>query len=489
MKTLLCLLTGLICFISFSAGQIPFEKRKIIKEKAPEECMLQHQLHLKNGINLSHHLAKNESLKSTALKWNWDTVYTYDTAGISNRLTRTFDQSGNVITELKESRENDEWVNYSKTDFTYDSAGYILTETNSEWFYTVWTIYEVRTCTYDSKGNLITELYESNWSNPWKTTYTYDDYGNLASVTDQEKQGYTWLNIDKTLIVCDQYGNCLSYLSLVWQNDAWVNDIRITFTYNDLGQWFEDIYEFWHNDAWVYTWKYVYTWDVNNDLSVELEMVWDSVSSWEYDSKSTYSYDENHNVLNNLLETWSEASWVKTRMTRYTYNSNGDRLSRLYQTWSGNEWVNDKQDSYSFDPNGNSLAGKNEKWISEAWKPGLGTLYVAVSHDLHAYYLFGKYRFEAHFVSFINGLESNTETETPGLSIYPNPSCSRITISTMELMTGNQLTILDLTGKMMLTLPISTRSTDVDVLCLPEGVYIVKIVKNRNIYTGKFVRE
>ena len=74
----------------------------------------------------------------------------------------------------------------------------------------------------------------------------------------------------------------------------------------------------------------------------------------------------------------------------------------------------------------------------------------------------------------------------PAFLIYPNPSYSKIIVET----TGKgYLTILNLNGKELLQQEITSPSTTIDVKGLPSGIYIVKVIGEKGIQVGKFIKQ
>jgi len=71
-------------------------------------------------------------------------------------------------------------------------------------------------------------------------------------------------------------------------------------------------------------------------------------------------------------------------------------------------------------------------------------------------------------------------------TIFPNPVSSQITIST--LITGD-LCILDLNGQQLLQQLLTKPKTIIDVSTLASGVYFIKLIHNKTIEVGKFIKE
>jgi photosystem II stability/assembly factor-like uncharacterized protein len=72
------------------------------------------------------------------------------------------------------------------------------------------------------------------------------------------------------------------------------------------------------------------------------------------------------------------------------------------------------------------------------------------------------------------------------ISVYPNPTSSSITIETPY---PGQLSILTLSGQVLLTSQVTESKSIVDISSLPGGAYVVTIVGEKGMGVGKFVKE
>lgn len=75
------------------------------------------------------------------------------------------------------------------------------------------------------------------------------------------------------------------------------------------------------------------------------------------------------------------------------------------------------------------------------------------------------------------------------LSVYPNPASGQITIGTSSYHSNSQISILNMTGQILITRQISEPRTVINISALPNGVYFVRLTNDRTVEVGKFVKQ
>jgi hypothetical protein len=81
---------------------------------------------------------------------------------------------------------------------------------------------------------------------------------------------------------------------------------------------------------------------------------------------------------------------------------------------------------------------------------------------------------------------TDLSSQSNTLNIYPNPASTQITISTPNK--GN-LSILNLNGQQLLQQEITEPTTTIDVRELKSGVYFMRVMGEKNVMMGKFVKQ
>jgi RHS repeat-associated protein len=156
---------------------------------------------------------------------DFKTTYTYDAAG---RLLTTTDPLSHVTTNHYDAVGNLDWTkdaNQNQTMYSYDAAGRILTVTAPDG--------GITTYTYDGNGNLKTRKDH----NQHTTTYLYDDPGRLTQITGEDPDGtggpgtapiatYTY----------DVNGNALTMVDPNGNATPTAGDGKTTYTYDRYNQ-------------------------------------------------------------------------------------------------------------------------------------------------------------------------------------------------------------------------------------------------------------
>lgn len=73
------------------------------------------------------------------------------------------------------------------------------------------------------------------------------------------------------------------------------------------------------------------------------------------------------------------------------------------------------------------------------------------------------------------------------LSIFPNPTDGHITVNIPESLVGSYAEIMDINGKVLLTLLIDKSSIDIDLSQMNSGLYFVRILDGTNNISNKFI--
>ena len=100
--------------------------------------------------------------------------------------------------------------------------------------------------------------------------------------------------------------------------------------------------------------RYLYT---NDSLGYHLTFRNQSVSgsSFVEFTQVTYTYNQQHQLLSELMETWNGSTYDKYNITVYTYNTNFSLQSMRKMNWQG-AWVTQEFHEFAYDAKGNRVS-------------------------------------------------------------------------------------------------------------------------------------
>jgi YD repeat-containing protein len=436
---------------------------------------------------------QNNYEKSKAIIWSFDTLILYNASNsLIARITQTFNNYGNVLIILTETwnSTNNSWYIFGRKSYTYDANGNMLTELlggeNGDGV--------KNTYTYDANGNMLSSTYEKWENNAWvnvdKRNYTYDANGKMLYFTYEKWQNNAWVLIAKETFSYDINYNMINELSELWQNNIWVNSYKWSYNYNISGNKITHLEQSWQNNMWVNRIKYSYSYNGNNKIITELREDWYN-NIWENWEKYTYTYDANGILLNKLWESWYANSVYNYT---YTYDANGNMLTEIKEYLDNNIWLNSMKFTYTYDANGNSIIAKREIWLSNDWClfNYSGQAYpfnvYSSNNDIFTFNFSNSARYEAHFVSFINGIIENDNKQ---IALYPNPATNYIHINLKQQtnLQNTTVSIYNIQGQQLLQQNISQLQTEINIQSLAKGIYIIKVINGNEVMQGKFVKK
>ena len=192
-------------------------------------------------------------------------------------------------------------------------------------------------------------------------------------------------------------------------------------------------------------------------------------------------------MLTLLRVSWQNNAWVNNSKYTYNYDANGNMLTDLNEGWQNNAWVNNSKYSYTYDVNGNSITGKFELWENNNWVLFLNSLAVYSSKN-NIYSLNLITRYEAHFVSFANGINENNYKQ---IHIYPNPASNNLNVNLSQLknLQNTSISIYDIQGKLLLHKNIQQPLTEINITQFAKGIYVVKVNSENENLQSKFIKD
>ena len=340
------------------------------------------------------------------------------------------------------------------------------------------------------------------------TNYSYNGNQQLVAVKDSLVGEYTVID-SLTYTAQGQIGKISG-----WQlmNGQWQNVYFIQYGYNEQGHMTSRANYNNFNGEWVLGGVYEYTYNENGQKVLsELTMngmVFQKVE-YKYDTIDGYlSYELWYNYNNDSLE--------PSDMMVYTY-TNGNITLQVDAVWgSGGQWVTTGYHNYQYNHDGDCMMHQHvdrnfselernayvfydmETPLTEVlmpWHPEMTrpiTYNNAHAYDLEEWHSLGTDQQIHHITDFIYEYEEMVgiggTADILRLTVSPNPAQDYIMIEGMD---GEKchLQVVDVMGRVVLTLDNLSAGQRVDIRALPAGHYVLRVDSKKVFTTLKMVVE
>lgn len=386
----------------------------------------------------------------------------YNTWENTERKIYTYDENNNVLTELIQEGFIDEWKNSTQWIYTYDERNNMLTDTWGGFFYGEWTADIRQSYTYDEQDNLLTEarhfFVNNEWKDNYKCIYTYNEAYLPTSFLWlwlwNEENG--WENYEQEFYTYDERGNLLTLSNQYWYNDAWRDDFKHIMTYNEKDYLATLTYQKGGSllDQWQDQERSIYNYNNQNLISEIIDQWWSTVI-WENVTRTSYTYDNQNNILSIFGQASNPSQWTADKtLISYTYNENNNCILVENQVYGNGEWF--ECDEYT------PFYYNNMKSVSDFYAHKIEISYTKAAKP--------------------DGIEENNSEK---ITVYPNPFTTQITISASDDCKINSVTIFNLLGHQIE----NTTNTTLNMQDLPIGVYFLKINTNHGISIEKILKQ
>lgn len=369
---------------------------------------------------------------SATMVWKWDTVICYNEQNeVLERLSQTFDDAGNVLSQLIEEQSGSAWLDVSRVIYTNDAGGRIAIALTELWQANAWVASLRVLVSYDAIGHIMLESVERYQDGLWEAyvnrSYEYDGSGRKLSMLQQRRVG-----------------------------GIWKNDLKATYSYNA-------------------------------NINTILMEFSDDGNPWQFGSRFTYTCDLNDNYIGLLIESFEDNTWQSSFKVDYTNDAAGNIISEWAYAPLGAGWVSDSRKTYTYDVNGNVVSGKNERWDAGSWLPDLQSSYLYNKKEYMLLINVPVYRYEASYRGFPLGTE---EIQNQTFRLYPNPANDFVTIELMNH--NNDVTMIylqDPLGKPLKVWELDHNRTQLDVQDLPAGLYLISVKTKEGTATRKLIMQ
>lgn len=368
-----------------------------------------------------------------------------------------------------------QWIDYFLCENFYDIKGNLIRADYKMWDTTsaIWVNNHTDTYNYDINSRLI-EFFQSVW--------TGEEFKNHA------KQTYTYTTFDS-----------LSELKVFLWDDSlqdWQNYNRTIYDY-DINQFLvEKVYYEGNGTNWELYSKSIYTYDSFYKVIEKLYRVWTGV--WENFNRTLYSYDNNR-ISYFLWQHWINNAWVIDHKESFTYDNNSNMIERLVQTGGG---LNLFKDVLSYNTQNYLITVLNYSWINDiwvdnTWKNNFYDSYENLIESITKYrennLWVNQWRTLNNYFLFTD-IENVSNSSNYDLSnAYPNPFNPITTINYSVAKQSNvTIIIYDVLSRQVTTLvneekPAGYYEVEFNASSLASGIYFYRIQAENFVDTKKMI--
>jgi len=354
--------------------------------------------------------------------------------------------------------------------------------------YGVWLNTERITNTYDSTGNRLTELHEQYyfqtdiWEAMYRFTYTYNQYNNLSLKLYETWSGIKWEYYNKLSYTYDNSNNLIFELEEDWLYNGWVSSYRDSYTYDNSDNQLLRLTEYWINNTWRNYNRFTNTYDLSGNCLTELWELWCvNCDKWGNYSWDFYTYDSLGNYLTDLNQQWSNNAWEDMNRWTYSYDNDNNRYTILYEAKENNNWTVGEKQIYTYDNNRNTTRAESYWWHNESWIPAATYHKIYFNHN-QEYLIFDAAVVTIDYSSFTDVAKEDIKGFSFNLSQnYPNPFNPSTTISYSLLSGANiKLNVYNTLGQEVKMLEngfknAGSYSINFNATDLPSGIYFYKL--------------
>ncbi len=442
-----------------------------------------------SGINLSAQLPDMTSL-GPMYTYGWDTIKLYDTDGLIEQYSQTYNPQGKVTMQFHEDWGTNPWNISIRKSYTYDENGNLGTTLTQKVFPDSIVNASLSLYEYNAAKQLLSHQiqdwkYNTTWSNYYRFEYIYDNRGNLTGYTENTWAG-GWKTLLSKVYTYDSMDSLKTMVAQIASGTELVNNQRETYTRNAQGKLTSLLFEEFANNAWRLSIKTDFTYQNDGKISTRTEsQSYDGVNLVEL-LRYTYTWDAAGNLTSIKEAEKHEDQWVDYFVTNRSYDADKNLVQTFREKKKDVEWTNYDRCTYISDANGSTIEGKYETWADGNWLPWVGRLeqYYNKKHD--PFVLLTAYRYEAKYSYIDLGIGENEKEIF--FTTYPNPATNLVTISG----TGNRIIagvkLLDSHGRIALSKVVNERGrVQLNVSALSPGIYIMQIESQGRIENKKVV--
>jgi hypothetical protein len=222
--------------------------------------------------------------------------------------------------------------------------------------------------------NMLSETWTNgDWQKSFQKLFTYDGSGYLISDLSQtwDVPSTSWENSAQTIYDNNADGKPGVVTSQIWDGGSWNYLTRSTYTYNTAKEVLTEVTEMWLGVIWQNTSKETNTYDGSGYLTNNLSQSWDFISSaWKNNIQINYTNNPDGNPNQEITQSWDGAAWINSTRSTYTYNASNKVITQVTDNWISGNWQPDSRETNTYDGNGYVINNLSQIWDegSSSWK-------------------------------------------------------------------------------------------------------------------------
>lgn len=159
------------------------------------------------------------------------------------------------------------------------------------------------------------------------------------------------------------------YIDSIFAYSTDQKDTKRTYNYDDERNLLRILFQLLENGVWKNISLLTYTYDGNGKLHSQVLQTWET-GEWINYQMYTSTYNNNGDILTVLDSKWKNEIWKNSVMYFWTYDESGNIRTDIIQYWQNGIWVNSVIRSYTYDANGNRLTWLGRGWENNTWVNG-----------------------------------------------------------------------------------------------------------------------
>ena len=336
----------------------------------------------------------------------------------------------------------------------------------------------------------LSEEWNNNaWTNTSKSTFTYDASGNILSTTTETWDNGAWLNAARMVNTLNADGTVKETLTQSWQDGDWQDAMKTVFTYNATKKVLTQTTQMSLGEGLppMDFSKLTYTYNEQDQLTDQLLQTVNFATMQLVNSEQnhyTYNTDGTENQM--VTQNWGLTNeWENTTRNTNTYNASKQVVSDLNEIWENNTWVNDYSASYSYHSGGQLEESEGKDWINGKWENSFKELFTynnqneisqVVSQEWNTAQSKWDDKSRITYSYDATGFDP-LELTGNSLTVFPNPFADQITVQS-KLTTEQTIEVFNADGQLVYSVKMLTDNFKVYLGELEKGIYLLKSNKN-----------